>query len=186
MPLISSYSTEIRHVPIGDAGVPSYSVCRYIVQPGDPLDGPYEKPVIAPAIGEVSVIYIVENLLQILAASLVALQVGFAYRASLGRSGGTVQWRFLDVILTFVAEFWLAAILAGALILAPAKANVWVMALGSAVVIWIGFVVPALVVSLRYHRLSPRAVIGECGYWLIVMLVQSIVLESIGVSAPTH
>lgn len=129
-------------------------------------------------------IYIVENSLQILAASLVALLVGFAYRAGLGRSGAPVQRRSLDMILTFVAEFWLAAILAGALILAPAKANVWVMALGSAVVIWIGFVVPALVVSLRYHRLPSRAVVAECGYWLVIMLVQSIVLESIGVSAP--
>jgi hypothetical protein len=43
-----------------------------------------------------------------------------------------------------LAEFWLASILAGALILAPSQAGVWVRALGSAVVILIGFVVAVL------------------------------------------
>ncbi len=129
-------------------------------------------------------IYIVENSLQILAASLVAFVVGLAYRAFVGRADLAAQRPSLDMVLAFAAEFWLAAILAGALILAPAKANVWVMALGSAVVIWVGFVVPALVVSLRHHRVRGRAVAAECGYWLVVMVVQAIVLERIGVSAP--
>ena len=84
----------------------------------------------------------------------------------------------------FIAEAWFAAILAGALILAPAKAGSWTMALGSAVVIWIGFVMPALAVTLRYRGLPRRVVALDCGHWLGLMLVQAVVLKLIGLTAP--
>ena len=86
-------------------------------------------------------IYIANNAVPILVATLAGLAVGLAFYPSFRSVGGSLT--------AFVAEFWFAAILAGALILAPAKADPWVMALGTAVVIWLGFVVPALVVTLR-------------------------------------
>jgi hypothetical protein len=83
-----------------------------------------------------------------------------------------------------VAQGWFAAILAGALILAPAKAGDWTMALGSAVVIWIGFVVPVSIVTLRARQQRWSAALLDCLYWLVVMLVQAIVLKSWGLVPP--
>ncbi len=87
-------------------------------------------------------------------------------------------------LTTFIAEAWLTAILAGALILAPPKAGAWVMAIGSAVVIWIGFVVPAAVVSLSSRGIAAGAIAAECGYWLVVMIAEAVVLHSVGLVAP--
>ncbi len=122
-------------------------------------------------------IYILENALPILLATLAGLVVGVAfYPAARQRIG----W----LITAFVAEAWFAAILAGALILAPAKADPWVMAIGTAVVIWIGFVVPALVVTLRAHAVPVRDVIRSVGHWLVVMVVEAVVLHAVGLTAP--
>ncbi len=126
-------------------------------------------------------IYIVQNGWQIIVATLIGLAVGAAYHAALGRRGRTALGLTLT---TFIAEAWLTAILAGALILAPPKAGAWVMAIGSAVVIWIGFVVPAIIVSLRGRGSTAGAVTAECGYWLVVMVVAAVVLHSAGLVAP--
>ncbi|MEQ8772971.1 MAG: hypothetical protein RIC51_09080, partial [Erythrobacter sp.] len=94
-------------------------------------------------------IYIILNLLPIAAATLVGLAIGLVWlRASDILLPG---WRTLAAAA--LAEFWLASILAGALILAPPQAGEWVMALGSAVVIWIGFVVPVLWVTFMAYEL---------------------------------
>jgi hypothetical protein len=58
------------------------------------------------------------------------------------------------------------------------------MAIGSALVIWIGFVVPATIVTLRYHRHGWATVARDCGYWLVVMVVQALVLKSWGLVPP--
>ena len=58
------------------------------------------------------------------------------------------------------------------------------MAIGSAVVIWIGFVVPATIVTLRYRAIGWREVARDCGYWLVVMVVQALVLKSLGLVPP--
>ena len=76
------------------------------------------------------------------------------------------------------------AILAGALILAPAKAGDWTMVIGSAVVIWIGCVVPVCIVTLRARAVAAGAVAADCAYWLVVMLAQAFVLKSIGLVPP--
>lgn len=122
-------------------------------------------------------IYIVQNAVSILLATLAGLLVGaICYPAARHRPGWWVS--------AFVAEAWFAAILAGALILAPAKADPWIMAVGTAVVIWIGFVVPALVVTLRARGVGPGGVARDAGHWLAVMIVQAAVLHAVGLTAP--
>jgi hypothetical protein len=127
-------------------------------------------------------IYIILNALPILAATLAGLAFGAGYYRLVDRSPNAAS-RSLTVV-AFAAEFWFASILAGALILAPPEAGKWVMAIGTAVVIWIGFVVPALLVTLRYRGLSARAVLADCGHWLGVVIVHAAVLQSIGLQPP--
>ncbi len=129
-------------------------------------------------------IYLWLNLLPIVLAAAAGLAVGWAYRKLLrAPSRGGAAY----LATRFVAETWLAAILAGALILAPsAKAGAWTMALGSAVVIWIGFVLPATVVTLTGRGVRRKPILIECGFWLTVMLVQAAALHLIGVVPPPH
>ena len=125
-------------------------------------------------------IYIVINALPIVAATLAGLLIGALYLllANLPRPG------FGLAITGAIAQGWFAAILAGALILAPAKGDAWTMALGSAVVIWIGFVVPVSVMTLRARQIPWSTVLLESLYWLVVMLVQAVILKSIGLVPP--
>ena len=121
-------------------------------------------------------IYIAVNAVPILLATLAGLAVGLTVYPSLRSVRGSLT--------TFIAEFWFAAILAGALILAPAKADPWVMAIGTAVVIWLGFVAPALVVTLRARGVAAVAVARDVGHWLAVMVVEAAVLHAVGLTAP--
>ena len=125
-------------------------------------------------------IYILLNAVPILAATLAGLLVGIGYHrlAGLPRAGIGL------VITTATAQAWFAAILAGALILAPPKAPDWVMAVGSAVVIWIGFVVPVSIVTLRARAVAAGVVVADCLYWLVVMVTQAVILKSIGLVPP--
>jgi len=129
-------------------------------------------------------IYIVLNGGAILAATLAGLVLGLVWQALFdrGRIGGPGLAGTL--LLTFVAEAWLCAILAGSLILAPPKGSVWTMTIGSAVVIWLGFVVPSLAASYRMRALPVRTALIDCGYWLLVMLAQAVVLRLIGLVPP--
>ena len=133
--------------------------------------------------------YISMNLLAILAATCVGLVVGAAYaglyrRLSGGREPGVRRGSVGFVVLAFVAEFWLAAILAGALILAPPGAGAWTMSLGSAFIIWIGFVVPVIAVTHPFHGLPARVVVLDCAHWLAVMAAQAATLQVIGLAKP--
>ncbi|MBX9813778.1 MAG: hypothetical protein A4S12_08245 [Proteobacteria bacterium SG_bin5] len=125
-------------------------------------------------------IYILLNLAPIGAATLVALLLGLARHALSG--GGRLG---LGVSLTaLVAHFWFAAILAGALILAPPKADPWVMALASAGVIWAGFVAPALALTGAYRGVGVARLLGDCLYWLVAMLAEAAVMKAIGLVPP--
>ena len=123
-------------------------------------------------------IYIVHNLVPILLATLAGLAVGALFHPAARRRVG--WWA-----TAFVAGFWFAAILAGALILAPAKADPWVMAVGTAIVIWLGFVAPALVVTLRARGVAVAGVARDAAYWLATMVVEAAVLHAVGLTAPT-
>ncbi|MBV8973113.1 MAG: hypothetical protein JO290_12575 [Sphingomonadaceae bacterium] len=121
-------------------------------------------------------IYIVNNAVPILLATLAGLLVGIALYPELRRPA--------PLAVAFVAEAWFAAILAGALILAPPKAGAWVMTIGTAVVIWIGFVAPALVVTLRARGIATLSIGRDVFHWLLVMVVEAIVLHAVGLTAP--
>jgi hypothetical protein len=133
-------------------------------------------------------IYIVMNALPIAAATAAGLAAGLLLRWLLGRSGpgGALAPALRPAILIAVvlAQAWLCAILAGALILAPPEAGAWIMAIGSAVVIWIGFVVPATVVNHAHRGLSGGAMTVDSLCWLAVMVTQAVVLKSIGLVPP--
>jgi len=125
-------------------------------------------------------IYIVQNAAPIGAATLVGLLIGLAWLRITGRAvpGAPV------IALAAVAEFWLAAILAGALILAPEQAGIWTMTIGSAFVIWIGFVLPAIAVTLAAGPVRARTIASATAYWLVAMLAQAATMRLVGLTAP--
>lgn len=124
--------------------------------------------------------YIMYNLVPILGATAAGLLIGIVWL----RLSPTLLPGVQTLVLAGIAEFWLASILAGALILAPPEAGVWTMALGSALVIWIGFVLPVLVVTFHVYRMDNSSMISAAAHWLVVMLAQASVLQAIGTVAP--
>lgn len=135
-------------------------------------------------------IYILTNAYPILAATLAGLVFGVGYyflvdRAAVKSSSDGLAKLTVSGASALIAEAWLASILAGALILAQPEAGRWTMAIGSALVIWIGFIVPVLLVTHRTRALSARAALTDCGHWLGVIVIQALVLETIGLQLPT-
>lgn len=135
-------------------------------------------------------IYILTNAYPILAATLAGLVFGVGYyflvdRAAVKSSSDGLAKLTVSGASALIAEAWLASILAGALILAPPEAGRWTMAIGSALVIWIGFIVPILLVTHRTRALSARAALTDCGHWLGVIVIQALVLQTIGLQLPT-
>lgn len=127
--------------------------------------------------------YIGTNALPILLAAIGGLVVGALAHLALGRPGRP-SLPFLAI--ASLAEGWLAAILAGALILAPAAGpGPWIMALASAVVIWIGFVLPTVLVTCLHAGLRPRTALAYAAHWLVVMMVQAAILQAVGLVKPT-
>jgi len=143
-------------------------------------------------------IYIVQNFLTILAGTVAAFAFGAAYYSALSKpwmaaaklSEEDIRAQkgvaaALPYIIAFLAEFWIACILAGALILAPEEAGEWTMAIGTAIVLWIGFIAPAMLVNNRYH-MEPLSLFGiNAGHWLGVLIIQAAVMQAIGVTPPT-
>ena len=72
-------------------------------------------------------IYIVLNAVVILAATLASLAFGSVYYSIASRGRPRAFGLTGTFVTAFIAEFWLCAILAGALILAPPKGGVWTM-----------------------------------------------------------
>ncbi|WP_298918301.1 DUF1761 domain-containing protein [uncultured Algimonas sp.] len=140
-------------------------------------------------------IYIVDNIVPILAATVAGFLFGGLYYRMLrgawlraaGPNAALAERRPgpLHYAGIFVAEFWMAAILAGAVILAPAgDAGPWTMALGSAFIIWIGFVLPTVYVSYRVLGQTMRLVAFDAAHWLAVMLIMAATVQAIGVTGP--
>jgi len=124
-------------------------------------------------------IYIWLNIAPIVAATAVGLLIGFVWTRACG-----LKFPASVGLAAVLAEFWLTAILAGALILAPSQADPWIMALGSAFIIWVGFVMPVLLVTLGVRRAGFSAIASACGYWLVAMLAQAALLQAIGLVGP--
>ena len=128
-------------------------------------------------------IYILLNLAPILVATAIGLGIGALYRATLDRAAPpTVSLGTL--IVAVLGSFWFAAILAGALILAPPKAAPWVMAVGTAVVIWAGFVLPVVAITQSYRRARTASIVGDSAYWLVAMTAQAVAMKLIGLVPP--
>lgn len=125
-------------------------------------------------------IYIVLNAVPIGVATLLGLLVGYVYQ----RAGARGRLGIATMLLAVVALAWFAAILAGALILAPPRGPAWVMAIGTAIVIWAGFVLPAVLLSGRFRGLGWGLAIADAGWWLGVMVVQAAVMTAIGLVPP--
>lgn len=146
---------------------------------------------------EARVIYILINFLPILAATVAGFVFGGLYYRALSKPWMSAARLSEDdikakdgkvspapFIIAFVAEFWIASILAGAIILAPPQAGEWTMALGTAFIIFIGFVFPTMVVNDRYGMQSFRLTLINAGRWLAVFLIHVIVLQAIGLEPP--
>ncbi|MFL0357285.1 hypothetical protein ACI5KX_12500 [Erythrobacter sp. GH1-10] len=125
-------------------------------------------------------IYILQNIVPIATAMLAGLAIGIVWL----RVSAILLPGLQALALAAIAEFWLASILAGALILAPPEAGEWTMALGSAFVIWIGFVLPVLAVTFMVYEMKTRAVLSAALHWLVVMLVQATIMQAIGLTGP--
>lgn len=129
--------------------------------------------------------YILTNLGSILAASVAGLVLSLVYHRIARRPGDLTPSGSLALLVTAaIAEFWLACILAGALILAPQQAGAWTMAIGSAVVIWIGFVLPTLAVTEAFRGVPATRIVADNLHWLVVMVAQAVVLHLAGLTAP--
>ncbi len=123
------------------------------------------------------------NLPAILVATLAGVAVSWLYHRLFGESSrGRTPPGF--ILTAAIAQFWFAAVLAGALILAPKETVSWVRAVGSALIIWLAFIVPAVVVTQRYRRMPGGAVAMDCLYWLLMMVVQALVLQAVGLVLP--
>lgn len=125
-------------------------------------------------------IYILFNAVPIAVAMLAGLLVGAVWLRGVGRV--LPRWRMIAAIA--LAQFWSASILAGALILAPPEAGEWVMAIGSAVVIWVGFVMPTMAVTLAIGGVPTARIVSACAYWLVTMVVQAVVMQGWGLVPP--
>ena len=58
------------------------------------------------------------------------------------------------------------------------------MAIGSAAVIWIGFVMPALLVTAPPRGLSFGANLADGGQWLVAMVAEAAILHVVGLATP--
>lgn len=125
-------------------------------------------------------IYILINFWPIAGATVFGLCIGLVWL----RASAILLPRWRKFAGAALAEFWLASILAGALILAPSQGSEWAMALGSAMVIWIGFVVPVLWVTFVAFDVGVSRTISAALHWLVVMLGQAALMQWIGLTSP--
>lgn len=127
-------------------------------------------------------IYILINLAPILVATGIGLLLGAAYRAAFDRTAARIT--VPTMVVATLGLFWFAAILAGALILAPPKAAPWIMAVGTAVVIWAGFVLPAVAITQSYRGARIRRIMRDSLFWLLTMTAQAVAMKLIGLTPP--
>ncbi|MEM1396642.1 MAG: hypothetical protein AAGH38_04230 [Pseudomonadota bacterium] len=129
-------------------------------------------------------IYIVINFVPIAVATLVGIAFGYFYFRVLDDGPHARLLNPSNLVIVTAMEFWLQAILAGGLILAPPEASAWTMAIGTAIIIWVGFLAPAIIVDSRLRDRSFSSACIDAGHWLGVMLIGAILMQIIGLTPP--
>ncbi|MEL6289579.1 MAG: hypothetical protein AAFQ35_12475 [Pseudomonadota bacterium] len=121
-------------------------------------------------------IYVVLNAVPILLAAAVSwgITAAFEPRARTIWPGAVI----------FAAFAWMAAITAGALIVAPPQAGEWTMAIMTGVVLAIGFFIPARIIDDRNRAASWVASLLGGVRWLAVLLAQVLVMKTYGLVPP--
>lgn len=91
-----------------------------------------------------------------------------------GRSGPTT----LLLVITFIAQVLMAVMLSGVLVHVTRSGIPFTLRSGlfSAAMIWIGFVITTLAASNALHGAPFSRTLVDGGYWLGVLLIQSVVL----------
>ncbi|MEM1379500.1 MAG: DUF1761 domain-containing protein [Pseudomonadota bacterium] len=143
-------------------------------------------------------IYIIQNIVAILAGTVAGFSFGALWYSVLGKpwmaaaglteemiKGPSGKASPMPFIIAFGAEFWMASILAGALILAPVDAGVWAITIITPIILWIGFVMPAMLVNNRYEMRPLSLFAINAGHWLGVLVIQAVAIRLVGVSPPT-
>lgn len=104
--------------------------------------------------------------------------IGFS-QADMRRPDGKPRVPAVPMIISFVAEFVMALILAG-VIAHTAKKGVTIGA-GAlvAAICWLGFVITTLVTNHAYSKARAALTIIDGGHWLGVLLIQGIVLGAL-------
>lgn len=116
-----------------------------------------------------------------MAATAFGLLVGLGHFL-LSKPGERPRLDFL--ILVAIAQFWLATVLAGALLLGPPTGRPWLAMLSTVFIIWVGFIVPPLMVTLRFRNHPGPLAAADSVHWLLVLLVQASVMMSLGLNQP--
>ncbi|MCG2842223.1 hypothetical protein L6Q21_14695 [Sandaracinobacter sp. RS1-74] len=116
-------------------------------------------------------------------AAIFGLLVGLGHFL-LSKPGERPKLDFL--IPAMIAQFWLAAVLAGALLMGPPSSEPWISMLMTVVVIWVGLIVPPLMVTLRFRGHSGPMAAADSLHWLLVLLVQAAVMQSLGLVRPPY
>lgn len=88
------------------------------------------------------------------------------------------------MILAAIAQFWLAAVLAGALLMGPPSSQPWGRMFVTVVMIWVGIIVPPLMVTLRFRGHPGPMAAADSVHWLLVLLIQASVMQSLGLTRP--
>jgi hypothetical protein len=129
--------------------------------------------------------YICLNILPIFVAAVAGFLFSVSYYRMARHTPVRKPVNALFLTIVFIVEFWIAAILAGALILSPQdQAGPWVMAIGTAVILWIGFVFPAIIVDTLLQSEAKKRILLQGLHWLGVLLIMAMVTQYIGVEAP--
>lgn len=108
-----------------------------------------------------------------------ALSKPWTAAAGLNTAEGKPKLPLGPVIISFVAEFLMAIILAG-VIAHTAKKGVTINS-GALVgaICWLGFVITTLATNHSYARAKPMLTIIDGGHWLGVLLIQGVVLGAL-------
>ena len=108
-----------------------------------------------------------------------ALSKPWMAAAGLSAPDGKPKFPLGPMIISFVAEFVMAIILAG-VIAHTAKKGVTITS-GALVgaICWLGFVITTLATNHAYGRVKPMLTAIDGGHWLGVLLLQGIVLGAL-------